>query len=471
MKTSYDLVILGAGSAAFGATLKAVETGKAKRIAMVERGMIGGTCVNVGCVPSKNMLRAGELKYYPKHQRFKGIGSVDPSLSFEDVIDGKDGIVRLLRESRYRDVLDSLENVDFIEGSASFISSNEVKIGNDKKISGRKFIIATGSLPNIPPFDGIREVEYLTNVEALSPTKKPDSLIIIGGRALGLEFAQMYSHFGTKVTLIQRSKTIIPEEEPEIAERLQNYLVEEGVDIHTGASIKRIGKKGYQKIVTALIDGREKTFEAEELLLATGRRPNTKDLALENAGVRLRKEDGGVKVNSEMKTSSPNIWAAGDVVGEPMLETIAAKEGATASSNALENKHIKIDFLSVPHAVFTSPQVASVGLTEAEAEQRGYKCTCSTLDMKIVPKAVAIEDTRGLVKMVTQNRTGRILGVHILAEIAADMIHEAIFAVKYRLTINDIIDTVHVFPTMTEAIKLVATSFLKDVEKLSCCAE
>ena len=186
--------------------------------------------------------------------------------------------------------------------------------------------------------------------------------------------------------------------------------------------------------------------------------------------VGLRK-DGAVKVDREMHTTARHVWAAGDVICEPMLETIAAKEGATAAENALTGTHRKIDFLPVPRAIFTSPQVASVGLTERQAHEHGYECACRTIPMSKVPKAIVIRDTRGLTKMVAEASTGRILGVHILAENAADLIHEAVLAVKYKLTIDDIIDTVHVFPTMTESIKLVATSFRKDIDELSCCAE
>jgi mercuric reductase len=305
-------------------------------------------------------------------------------------------------------------------------------------------------------------------------------MVIIGGRALGLEFAQMYSRFGTKVTILQRSDTIIPEHEPEVSSTLMQYLSEEGVDIITGVKILQVYQKNDTKYVKISKGNKNnntnktktKTLEAEELLMATGRKPNTQDLHLENAAVRLRPSDGAVIVDSEMHTSAPNIWAGGDVIGEPMLETLAAKEGATAADNAITGSHKKIDFLSVPSAIFTSPQVASVGLTEKQAIQRHGVCDCRTLEMKEVPKALIINETKGLIKMVVNpNKNNRIVGVHILADIAADIIHEAVMAIKYQLTLEDIIDTVHVFPTMTEAIKLVATAFQKDVTKLTCCAE
>jgi mercuric reductase len=218
--------------------------------------------------------------------------------------------------------------------------------------------------------------------------------------------------------------------------------------------------------------GSVRALEAEELLMATRRKPNTQGLHLENAAVRLRPSDGAVIVGSEIHTSAPKIWAGGDVIGEPMLETLAAKEGATAADNALTGSHEKIDFLSVPSAIFTSPQVASVGLTEKQAVERYGVCDCRTLEIKEVPKAVIVNETKGLIKMVVNpDEDNRIVGVHILAEKVADIIHEAVMAVRYRATVDDIIDTVHVFPTMTEAIKLVSTAFKHDVAKLTCCAE
>jgi len=247
-------------------------------------------------------------------------------------------------------------------------------------------------------------------------------------------------------------------------------LEEEGIRIRTGVQVKRVYENNGEKIVVASADGREFEAKGEQLLMATGRAPNTEGLGLANAGVKLG-PDGAVKVNSEMHTAAPHIWGAGDVIGEPMLETIAAKEGATAAQNALSGSHKKIDFLTVPKAVFTSPQVATVGLTDREANERGYKCACRTVEMSKVPKAITIRETRGLVKMVAENQTGRILGVHILGDNAADIIHEGVLAVKYRLTVDDIIDTVHVFPTMAESIKLAATSFRKNLDQLSCCAE
>ena len=463
----FDLVIIGNGSAAFAAALKAAEHDA--KVAMVEKGTIGGTCVNVGCVPSKNLLRGGELRYYDTNRDFPGIRPGRTTLEFRKVIEQKDQIVRGLRKEKYSDVLRSLPSTKLFRGKARFVSKTRVKV-DGISVDGRKFIVASGSSPRIPHILGIDKVDYLTNVEALSLRDKPDTMVIVGGRALGLEFAQMYAHMGTKVTVLQRSERIIPEEEPAISDSLRQYLEAEGIRIKTGVQVKRVGGKSGEKIVVAEASGKEFEVHGDELLMATGRAPNTRDLGLEVVGVRLR-EDGAVKVNREMHTTASNVWAAGDVIGEPMLETIAAKEGATAAENALQGTHKKIDFLPVPRAVFTSPQVASVGLTEKEAEEGGYECACRTVEMSKVPKAITIRETRGLIKMVAEARTGRVLGVHILADNAADIIHEGVLAVKYKLTIDDLIDTVHVFPTFAESTKLVAISFRKNLDKLSCCSE
>ena len=460
----YDLIILGSGAAAFGAAIKAVDLGA--KVAMIEKGTIGGTCVNVGCVPSKHLLLVGEINYYRNHGH-AGL-DVSTTLDFTATINEKREIVQGLRNGRYIDVIDAL-GITLVKGKAVFVSKNEVKV-NGRILQAEKFIIATGSSPHIIPLDGIEKVDYLTNVEAMELSELPESMVILGGRALGLEFAQMFSHFGTKVTVLQRSPRIIPEEEGIISDYLKTYLEEEGINIQTNVGLKGVRKERGNIIVSALVEDEKREFEAEKLLMSTGRKPNTRDIGLEKAGIEIS-DNGEIIVNEEMRTSTPNIWAAGDVLGEPMLETVAGKEGAIAAENALTNRGKKMDFGAVPHAVFTIPQVASVGLTEKQADDKGITCRCSAIPMELVPKALLAKDTRGLIKMVIDARTERIIGVHILASLAADMIHEGVLAVKYGLTIDDIIDTVHVFPTMAEAVKLVAQSFRKDISKMSCCAE
>ncbi len=472
MNSRYDFVILGQGSGAFAAAIKAEELGV--KTALVGRNrtsgtLLGGTCVNVGCVPSKNLLTVGVSYYDSLRAPFGAVRYTKTKFDFEKAIAEKDALVRKFRKEKYTNVLRNLGNVEYIPGKGKFISKDEVKVGRDT-IKGGKFLIATGARAGVPRITGIESVDYLTNEEALSLRQLPESMIVVGGRALGLEFAQMYAHFGTKVTLLQRSERILPDHEPEISIGLRRYLEEEGIRIHTGVQLKDVSQRGSLKIVNAAINSVGRSFEAAQLLFATGRTPNTDHLNAEKAGVGVD-ERGFVKVNREMQTSAKNVWAAGDVTGEPMLETIAAKEGSVAVNNAFSQSKKHIDLTEVPKAVFTSPEVASVGLTEAEANSKGIKCTCGILPLDLVPKARIIGDTRGLVKIVADTRTKRIVGVHIMAPHAADLIQEGVLAVKYKLTVDDIIDTVHVFPTLSESIKLAAQSFYKDIGKLSCCVE
>ncbi|HEY5539615.1 MAG TPA: mercury(II) reductase [Thermoplasmata archaeon] len=468
MAGRYDLVILGGGAAAFSAVIRADRNG-AKAL-MIDVGPIGGTCVNVGCVPSKRLLAVGDQFFRVTNRPLRGLRLEDGwSADFSSIIRAKDRIVASLQKAKYVDVLASLKGVERLPGRAAFVSPHEVKVGGSR-FEGDKFLIATGSSPTIPPISGIRDVDYLTNVEALSLRDRPESLIVVGGRALGLEFAQMYENLGTDVTVLQRSARILPEEEPEVSQYLTTYLSEDGVKIRTSVEVLSVEKKGKRKIVTARVAGNRRKFEAEALLLATGRTPNTEGQNLLAAGVDI-KDDRGVKVDAEMRSTAPHIFAAGDVVGKPMLETTAAKEGYIAAENALTNRGLKMDYRAVPHAVFTNPALASVGLTDAQASATArVRCTCNTVLMEKVPKPIIVEDTRGLVKIVAEAKSHRILGVHILASLAPDMIHEGVLAVKHGLTLEDIIDTVHVFPTHSEAIKLAALSFFEDVDKLTCCA-
>jgi mercuric reductase len=316
---------------------------------------------------------------------------------------------------------------------------------------------------------GIENVDYLTNEEALSLRELPQTLCVIGGRALALEFAQMYAQFGTRVTVLQRSRRILPDDEPAVSKALAGYMKAIGIKIKTGITVRAIENKGTNKVVKYTSKGKNFRVEAEQVLFATGRRPNTENLQLSAAGVETD-ENGFVKANNQMQTSAPNVWAAGDVTGEPMLETIAAKEGHVAVENAFSNgPKKKINFDEVPSAVFTYPEVARVGLTESQVIARGMHCNCVTLPFDLVPKAHVIADTRGLLKLVINNDTKRILGVHIVAPHAADLIHEGVLAVKFKMTIDDIIDTVHVFPTLSESTKLAAQSFYMDIGRLSCC--
>jgi mercuric reductase len=471
-KIEYDLIILGQGAAAFAAAIKSNEldvTAAMVGDSLTPGAVVGGTCINVGCVPSKRLITVGTLFHNAANNSFEGIRYGRGILNFRKVVQQKNRLVSRLRKDKYSEVLKNLEHVTYYHGKARFLSRNEISVNNET-LRAEKFVIATGARASVLPVRGIDEIDYLTNEEALDLRTLPKSMCVIGGRVLGLEFAQMYAQFGTKVTVLQRSDRILPDDEPEISEALARSLSDMQIKIYTGSSIKSVSKKGKNKIIKFTANGKDRRVECEQLLFATGRKPNTDYLDLEKVGVKID-DRGFIIVNKEMHTSAPHIWAAGDVIGEPMLETIAAKEGSVAVQNAFTQEKKEINFNEVPSAVFTYPEVARVGLTEAEANHQGIKCACNTLPMDFVAKAHIIGDTRGLVKLVLNRDNNQIVGVHILAPHAADMIHEGVLAVKHKMTIDDIIDTVHVFPTLSEAIKLAAQSFYKDVGKLSCCTE
>lgn len=474
-----DLIIIGGGAAAFAAATKAAELGKTAL--MINSGLpIGGTCINVGCMPSKHLLTVGDDLYYPQKPRFKALqNGHKPRFDFSTAIQEKDEIVTMGRKSNYVDVLESLKGVSYLEAKARFVGPREVE-ANGQVYEGEKILIATGSATKPLPVAGMDRIRWLNNVTAMQLNYLPESMVVIGAGPLGLEFAQMFSHLGTKVIVLEVMDQILPRHEPEVANELQRCLEEEGIEFRVGVTVEKVEERGGQKVVTIRSGSgavRRRSFNtatediaASEILLAAGVQANTADLDLEKAGVRVG-PNGFVPVNEYYQTDNPDIFAAGDCVGKMALETVAAKEGALAAENAFTVPVRTINYDHVPHAVFTNPQVASVGLTEREQMRRFNTCSCRTIYMDNVPKAAAIKESRGLFKMVVHPRSSKVLGVHIVAPNAADLIHEATVAVKFGLTAADIVDTLHVFPTLSEGIKRVAQAFTRDVSVMSCCVE
>ncbi len=464
----FDLIMVGGGAAAFSAATRASELGASA--VMINGGLpLGGTCVNVGCVPSKHLLTVGDEYYYPQSPRFEAL--VDGhrlQVDFRKAILEKDNLVAALRQSNYASVLEGLKGVRYIAGHARLRSATEVEV-NGEILHGGRILLATGSRTKPLPIPGLGSVSWLDNRTALELLELPASLIVIGAGPLGLEFAQLFAHFGTEVTVLELLPQILPREEPEVAAELQRALEAEGIAIYTSAKIERVrGETDGIKVAEVRLERGPRTFRATHLLLAAGVAPNTDGLSLESVGVETG-PGGFIKVTDWMQTTIPTIYAAGDIVGKMQLETVAAKEGYLGTENALTGSQKTINYEHVPHAVFTNPQVASVGLTEDQEMERFNACACRTVRIEQVAKAKAIKETRGLIKMVVHPETAQVLGVHIVAPIAADLIHEATLAVKFGLTIDDLIDTVHVFPTLSEGIKLAAQAFRRDISRMSCC--
>ncbi len=459
--TDYDLVIIGSGAAGQTAASTAIHLG-ASRVAIVEKGILWGTCVNVGCIPSKFLLTLADYHFYKNHNH-PGI-SVNSRFDLSQALAEKEALISRLVQKKADHLLAHL-GVELIRGNAEFLSDRELKTG-DRIISSDRFIIATGSVPAIPPIEGLTSVPFMTNTEALSPGRLPRSLIVIGGRALGLEFAQLYSHLGTKVTLLQRSTRIIPDEEPEISVLVRRYLATEGIDIRTGVDIQKVQKSDGRITVTTATGGEESKISAEHLLLATGRLPNSYELRPERAGVHTGKY-GAIIVDKTMKTTAPNIWAAGDVTGEPMLETAARYGGGIAAENAFSTKTRQFDPAELPRGIFTSPQVASVGLTEEQARHGGHATISRCTLMNTVSRTAMIGDTRGMIKIVADSDDEHILGVHICSPLATEIIQLGYCAIKNRLNLQDLIDSYYVFPAVSEIISLCARAFRRK-EKSDC---
>lgn len=462
---AYDLAVIGAGSAGFSAAITAAELGA--HVALIGHGTIGGTCVNIGCVPSKNLIRAAESLHSAKAAaRFSGIRAEGRVEDWKAVVRHKDELVSLLRQAKYVDLLPGYNTVAYIEGRARLTDGGVAIDG--RLIETDRVVIATGASPSLPPIPGIQDVPSLTSTTALALERLPKSLLVIGGGYIGCELGQMFARVGVKVTVVD-IVPILSAGEPEISEALARYFRNEGIDIHEGVKTKAVRKTARGIALDISTADKDETIEAEQVLVTTGRRPNTEGLGLEAAGI-ARLPNGGIKVDDQMRTTKPGAYAAGDVTGRDMFVYMAAYGAKVAAKNALNGDSLRYDGAAMPAVVFTDPQVASVGLTEAGARAAGHDVRVSVLALDQVPRALAARDTRGLIKLVADAKTRRLLGAHILAPEGADSIQTAALAIRHKLSIDDLAETIFPYLTTVEGIKLAALAFSKDVAKLSCCA-
>ena len=463
---TYDLAVIGAGSAGVSAAITAAEDGA--RVILIGHGTIVGTCVNVGCVPSKALIRVAEALYGARHAgRFAGISVSARLTDWGAIIRQKQQLVDDLRQGKYSDILPAYDQIRYIEGRAAFAANGRLEV-DGRPIRARKTVIATGSRPALPSITGIGEVPFLTSTTALELAELPASLLIIGAGYIGAELAQLFARFGVRVTLISR-RGLLPEAEPEIREALTGYFTDEGIRVVSGISYERIEGSGDE---TSLYVGTEqgpRVIEAERVLIATGRRPNSDALNLKAAGIETG-AGGGITVDAHMRTSRADVFAAGDVTGRDPFVYMAAHGARIAATNALKGTELAYDNTVMPAVVFTDPQVASVGLTEAAARAAGTDVRTSVLPLASVPRALAARDTRGLIKLVADAVSGRLLGAHILAPEGADSIQSAALAIRAAMTHEELGAMIFPYLTTVEGLKLAAQTFDRDVGKLSCCA-
>ncbi len=417
--------------------------------------------MNEGCIPTKTLIRSGEVAQLARRGHEFGVaieGAVRVNLAA--AVARKDKIVRGIVDSIYAD-LENNPRITFFKGRAHFVNGNAIEVNGDR-LHASKFIIATGADDPLPPIDGLSDAGFLTNYEALQLTSIPRSLVVIGGGYVGLEFAQMYARFGSKVTLLQRNVRLAPKEEPEISEALADVLREEGIHVLTRAPVVRVEREGMEKIVVAQVNGREESFRASAILIASGRKPNVVGLNLDKPGVEA---DGrGIRVNAQLQTNAPHIYAIGDVIGGAMFTHKATYDGPIAALNAVKGLARAVDYRVVPRAIFTDPTVASVGLTEAQAREQGFRVGVGIFPFAWSGRAKALGETKGLVKIVADVQTNEILGGHILGPHADILVHEIAVAMYNRGPLEAITKTIHIHPTLSEAVKSAAKA-VKEVVK------
>jgi mercuric reductase len=466
----FDLIIIGGGSAAFSAAIKAESLGLTTL--MVNAGLdFGGTCVNVGCVPSKTLIRAAETVYHTTHSNFSGVKPRGADIDFSQVIKDKKKLVATLQQKKYMDVVSDFKYLTMLNGWATFIDNKTIIVDGKDKYTAIKFIIATGSTTNIPNIEGLNEVGYLTNISLFNLEEKPESITIMGAGYIGLEIAMAYNRLGVKVRIIEFTDRPLRTQTKDITDVLETQMKSEGIEILPNFRAYKFEKNGAKTIIHYKCPDGSTTqlIEKGKIVVATGTKPNTAKLGLENIDLKLDKS-GHVLVNEKMETNVSNIYAAGDVANTPPFVYTAAAEGNTAVTNAFSGENKALDYSSLPWVVFTDPQIAGTGMDELEAEKAGIPFEVSKLDLIHVPRALAAQDTRGFIKLIRNTETDKLIGARVIAPEGGELIQQLSMAIKFSITIKDLAESFYPYLTLGEGIKLAAITFGKDVSKLSCCA-
>ena len=466
----HNLLILGGGSAAFAAALRASELGA--RVLLVNAGTLGGTCVNVGCVPSKTLIRAAENAHWNRLSRFRGIQPGTGSrVDFPELMREKDELVASLRQAKYVDVVAGNPQIQVLEGRAQILDDRRVEVHGEVYLAG-KILIATGTRPAWPEIPGLDRAGVWDSTAALEAKELPRELIVLGGRYVALELGQMFARLGSRVTIVQRSDQLLPEEDADVARALGELLEAEGIRLRVGCQVEELARRGDRCRVRVRPRGPQgpeahpELLEADAVLAALGRVARCEGLA----GVELDAR-GFVRVGEDLQTNLPGVYAAGDVIGEPLYVYAAAYEGGLAAENALTGRATPRDYTGLPWVIFTDPQLAGVGLNEGQAREQGLEVDVSVLPLSAVPRALAAHDTRGFVKLLRARGTDRLVGARILAPEAGEQIMEASLMIRFGLPTSEVARHFHPYLTQGEALKLALLALDKDVASLSCCAQ
>ncbi|HEY3548137.1 MAG TPA: mercury(II) reductase [Propionicimonas sp.] len=455
-----DLAVVGSGGAAMAAGIQAAGSGA--RVVLVEHGVLGGTCVNVGCVPSKRLLAAAGARHQALANPFAGVPTSAGPVDLAALIRQKSQLTDDLRQHKYADVADAW-GFRVAHGHARFADAGTLLV-DERPLRAGAYVLATGALPYAGDIEGLESVEYLTSTTAMELTELPQSLVVIGGGYVGMEQAQLFAHLGVPVTLVGR---LAPHAEPELRQVMASVFADEGITVLAQRAVHVRNVDGLIEVTTSA----GQAVTGHRLLVATGRRPDTSALNLPAAGVATDAR-GFVVVDEHQATSNPKVFAAGDVTAAPQFVYVAAAAGRAAATNALAqagDRRATVDYTGLPSVVFTRPQLASAGLTDAQARRQGYDCACRTLALADVPRALVNNDTRGAIKIVADAATGRVLGVHAVADGAGEIMLAATYAIKAGLTVDDLIDTWAPYLTMAEGLRLAAGLF-RGRMPTSCCA-
>lgn len=459
------IVILGGGSAAFACALRAAESGS--RVTIVERSTLGGTCVNVGCVPSKIMIRESELAYQQDHHPFIGLEKHKAKINRVELVAQQQKRVDELRYDKYQSLIDTIPNITLLQGIASFQDAHTISVKDNQEkeqtLHPDRILIATGASPMVPPIPGLKETPYWTSTEALVADKLPEHLIVLGGSAVGLELGQAFLHLGRKVTVIELF-SLLPKEDKDISDGLKKILEEDGMVLYTQTETKKIRFDGQHFHVEL----ESMTIKGDRLLVATGRKPNTNELNLDKVGIKTDSR-GAIIIDDHLMTNVKHIYAAGDCTALPQFVYVAASAGTRAAINMMGG-NMTLDLATMPAVVFTDPQVASVGLTEQAAKKQGINAESRILTLDNVPRALVNFDTRGVIKLVADQETGQLLGAQVLAAEASEIIQIVALAIHNKMSVRTLSEQLFPYLTMAEGIKLCAQTFFQDVKKLSCCA-
>ena len=464
--SALHIAIIGTGAAAMAAALKAVERGA--RVTLIERGIVGGTCVNVGCVPSKVMIRAAHIAHVRRKSPFDaGIAATPPAIRRDRLAAQQQGLVEALRHAKYEGILESNPGIHLLHGDARFKDAHTLIInqaaGLTLEIPFDRCLIATGASAAVPPIAGLADTPYWTSTEALASDILPQRLAVIGSSVVAVELAQAFARLGSQVTILARH-TLFFREDAAIGAAVAAAFQAEGIEVleHTQAS--HVAHAGGEFVLTA---GRGE-LRADKLLVAAGRAANTRELTLEAAGVTFNAL-GSIIIDKAMRSSVPHIYAAGDCTDQPQFVYVAAAAGTRAAIN-MTGGDATLDLSVMPAVVFTDPQVATVGLSEVEAHAQGIETDSRLLTLDHVPRALVNFETRGFIKLVAEAGSGRLIGVQMVAPDAGEVIQTAALTIRARMTVQELADQLFPYLTMVEGLKLAAQTFSKDVRQLSCCA-